>query len=342
MADDSTKTDDGAAQRAEQAPAPAIHVAPSPHLSLQRFTTRRMMLDVLIAMTPLLCVSLYMFRLYAAVQIGICVASCLAAEGLFTAIRRKPCSLGDGSAVVTGIILAFSLPGAAPWYIGVIGSFVAIGIAKVIFGGLGMNIFNPAMVGRAFVMIAFTGAMAAGGYIDAQPWTATAGDVITQATPMTVLKDGGSVSLAGLLIGTTNGSLGETSAIAAILGGLYLCIRRVAAWQIPAGAVLAVAGIAGVIDLVGSSNITTLHHLLGGALLFGSFFIITDPVTSPLTPWGRFIFGLGFGASVMMLRTLSAYPEGVMFAVLLMNAVVPLINRWTVPTPIGGPVPVKQ
>ena len=320
------------------ASAPPVHVAPSPHLSHPGFTTRRMMLDVLIALVPLLAVALWVFRWYALKQLAICVIGCMAAEALFTAMRRRPLSLGDLSAVVTGVILAFSLPATAPWYVGVIGAFAAIGLGKVIFGGLGMNIFNPAMVGRAFVMIAFTGALAAPAYVAA----GASVDALTQATPMTVLKIGKSFELMPLLAGTTNGSLGETSALACLAGGLCLCLRRTAAWEIPLGMLAAVAIIAGILDLTAGPKITILHHLLGGAVLFGAFFIATDPVSSPLTPKGRLIFGAGVGVLVMLIRILSAYPEGVMFSVLLMNGIVPLINRWTVPTPVGGPMPVKQ
>ncbi len=343
-------------------PAPSTHVAPSPHLVHSSFTSRRMMIDVLLCMVPLLAASLYVFRWHAVIQIGICLISCVSAEALFGLMRRKPLTLGDFSAVVTALVLAFSLPGTAPWFVGVIGSFVAIGLGKVIFGGLGMNLFNPAMVGRAFIMIAFPLAMGATGYILAPDTNVAVTEAsprdtapITQATPMSLMGHlsenpskmteddiehfNWASDYKRLFLGTTNGSLGETSALACLIGGLILCLRRSASWQIPLGAILAVAAVAGLMDLVGSSPMNVLHHLLGGALLFGAFFIITDPVTSPLTPKGKFIFGFGFGLVVMMLRTLSAYPEGVMFAVLLMNAVVPLINRWTVPKPLGGPVP---
>ncbi len=322
-------------------PQAALHIAPSPHVSSGAMTTRKMMIDVLLALAPVVAVSIYVFRLYAVKQIAICVASCMAAEAIFTRIRRRPVSLGDFSAVVTGLILALSLPGTAPWYVGVIGSFAAIGLGKVVFGGLGQNIFNPAMVGRAFVMIAFTATLAAGGYVD----TESSVQAITQATPMTDAFKGGNVQpglLWRLFVGATNGSLGETSAVACLLGGLYLCVRRTAAWQIPAGVILSAGAIAGVLNLTDlNAQWTALHHLLGGALLFGAFFIATDPVSSPLTPKGRWAFGLGLGSLVMLLRCLSAYPEGVMFAVLLMNSLVPLINRWTIPKPVGGPVPVK-
>jgi len=298
-----------------------------------------MMLDVLIALVPVLIAAIAVFRMYAVIQLGICIVSSLAAEALFTGMRGRKPSLGDGSAVITGAILALSLPASAPWYIGFVGSFIAIGLGKVAFGGLGNNIFNPAMVGRAFVMIAFPAAMGATAYI--MPHAAI--DGLTHATPLTELKMlGQSTGILPLFLGTTNGSLGETSALACLLGGIYLCWRRTASWEIPAGTILAVVLIGAIMGVLGSNYWGILHEVLGGALLFGAFYIATDPVTSPLTPKGKWIFGIGVGALVMLIRKLSGYPEGVMFSVLIMNAVVPLINRWTIPEPVGGPVPEKK
>ena len=318
-------------------PGPVLHVAPSPHIASPAQDTRGMMLDVLIGLAPVLVAAIYVFRVLAVVQVGLCVAACVAAESIFSFVRWRRSTVGDLSAVVTGAILGLSLPATAPWYVPVIAGFAAIGIGKFAFGGLGQNIFNPAMVGRAFVMMSFALAMGASGYVAAQPLAGV--DVITQATPMTALRatPPAVAGLWNLFLGTTNGSVGETSALACLLGGAYLCIRRTASWEIPAGAIAAVAAIAGAIQLSGSSGQwTVLHELFGGALLFGAFFIATDPVTSPLTPKGKFIFGLLFGALVMLIRKLSNYPEGVMFAVLMTNAFVPLINRWTVPKPVGG------
>ncbi len=300
-------------------------------------------MDVLIGLSPIIVVSLIIFRQYAAKQIGICVASCCLAEFLFTMMRRRPFSLGDLSAVVTGVILAMSLPAECPLFVGVIGSFAAMGLGKMIFGGVGFNLFNPAMVGRAFAMLTFTLLMgAASGYVVQNSGL----DVLTQATPMTALKEDGVVTnLLPLLLGNTNGSLGETSALACIVGGLFLCYRRTASWEIPLGMLLSVGIIAGVLNILNPhEGWNVLHSLLGGAVLFGAFFIATDPVSSPLTQKGKIIFGVGVGAFVMIIRKLSGYPEGVMFAVLLMNALTPLINRWTIPKPLGGaiPVPVKK
>jgi len=314
--------------------AAVIHVSPSPHLTQTATSTRRMMLDVLIALAPVVAMSLFVFKGYALVQLAVCLAGCLAAELLFVRMRGRPSTLTDCSAIVTGVILAMSLPGTAPWYVGVIAAFVAIGIGKVIFGGLGMNLFNPAMVGRAFVMISFAGALAASGYENVQSTV----DAVSQATPLNAYKMNGVVTpLASLFIGTTNGSLGETSALACLLGGIYLVVRRTASWEIPAGLLIAVAAVGGLADLVGPADgWTLLHHLFGGSVLFGAFFIATDPVSSPLTPKGKFVFGAGTGLLIMVLRLFSGYPEGVMFAVLFMNALTPLINRWTIPKPFGG------
>ncbi len=313
---------------------PVIHVSPSPHLVQTATSTQRMMVDVLIGLAPVTAMSLFFFREYALFQLVVCLGSCIVAEQLFVKMRRRSSTLMDCSAIVTGVILALSLPGTAPWYVGVVASFVAIGIGKIVFGGMGMNLFNPAMVGRAFVMISFAGAMAASGFEEVNGTV----DAISQATPMNAHQMNGVVTpLAALFWGTTNGSLGETSALACLLGGLYLVIRRTASWEIPAGMLIAVLFLGGVADLADvSKDWTVLHHILGGSLLFGAFFIATDPVTSPLTSKGKFIFGLGVGVLTMVLRLFSGYPEGVMFAVLFMNAVTPLINRWTIPTPFGG------
>ena len=319
--------------------APETHVAPSPHVGEQGMTTHRMMRDVLIALIPILIVAGIVFRQFLVYQLAICIAGCVAAEAAWTALRGQRLRIGDCSAVVTGAILALSMPWSSPWYVSFIGAVAAIVLGKMIFGGLGQNIFNPAMVGRAFVMICFAGKMSADAYID----KAGVGiNALAQATPLSLQKASApATDLIVEFLGTHNGSLGETSALACLVGGLYLCFRRTAAWQIPFGMILSVTVIGSLLQ-IGGAEVGVLHHLFGGALLFGAFFIATDPTSSPLTPLGRLIFGLSVGAMVMLLRTLSSYPEGVMFAVLVVNAFVPLINRWTIPTPVGGPVPERR
>lgn len=338
-AEPAARKPEGRKAKEPEAAGPVLHIAPSPHLPAGP-STRTMMRDVLIGLLPVVAMAVYVFHWYAVVQILICVVTCIAAEAAFTALRRQKVGVDDLSAGVTGLILGLSLPWSAPWYAGFIASAVAIGIGKVLFGGLGQNIFNPAMVGRAFALIAFPAALGASAYTRA----GEAIDALTRATPLTAAKQAGvSTDLVTLFTGTTNGSLGETSAAACLLGGLYLCLRRSASWEIPAGTAAAVIVLAGLGDLAtGEQSWTVSHHLLGGALLFGAFYIATDPVTSPLTPRGKWIYGAGFGALVLLIREFSGYPEGVMFAVLLMNAVAPLINRWTIPLPVGGPVPVRK
>ncbi|HBO43461.1 MAG TPA: electron transporter RnfD [Planctomycetaceae bacterium] len=330
--------------------APALHVAPSPHLAQTAFHTRGMMIDVLVALAPVLLATLLVFRWHGVVQVGLCVLACVAAEAVLCLLMRKPIAVGDCSAAVTGVILGLSLPATAPWFVGVIASVVAIGLGKVVFGGLGYNLFNPAMVGRAFVMLSFAGYMGASAYVVTDSL-----DVLTQATPLTMAKQNAAAWAAGqigpenmpegladirqfwpLFLGTVNGSLGETSALAILAGGLFLCLRRVASWEIPLGMLVAGFLCAALAQWIKLTPLTALQFMISGSFLFGAFFIATDPVTSPLTPWGKFAFGAGIGVLTMLIRVLSGYPEGVMFAVLLMNGAVPLLNRWTIPRPLGA------
>ncbi|HIE10867.1 MAG TPA: RnfABCDGE type electron transport complex subunit D [Kiritimatiellae bacterium] len=316
------------------AQAPTLSVGPSPHMVSRDLSTRRMMADVIIALLPVIVVSFYIFRWFAIYHLLLAVITCVSVEALSMRLLRRPPTIQDGSAVVTGLIFALSLPGTAPWYVNLIGAAAGIFLGKVVFGGLGQNIFNPAMVGRAFVMIAFPAAMGASGYVS----QSTGVDILTSATPLTALKQmGQGTSLMHLLMGDTNGSLGETSALACLVGGFYLCARGTASWRIPAGVLLAVTIISSAAYLIHPTpHWTPLHHLSAGALLLGAFFIATDPVTSPVTRKGRWTFGIGIGTLVMLIRYLSGYPEGVMFSVLLMNSAAPLVDRLTVPLPLGG------
>ncbi len=341
---------------AEEPALPLLEIAPSPHLAQGAVSTRRMMAEVILAMTPVVVMAIIVFRWYAVVQIGLSVLACLAAEEVFNRLARKPSSLGDYSAVLTGMVLGLSLPWSSPWYVTVLGSVAAIGLGKAAFGGLGFNIFNPAMVGRAFAMLSFAREMGASAYVVLDSHLT----VVTQATPLSLAKQFAADLAAGrvtageaklqmeaaeniwaLLVGQVNGSLGETSAVAILLGGGYLLARGVISWEIPLG-VMAVPVV--LVELGHWCELTmlgSLQHLITGSILFGAFFIATDPVTSPVTRTGKLLFGMGVGFFVVVIRLFSSYPEGVMFAVLLMNAAVPLLNRWTVPRPFGGTAPGK-
>ena len=286
---------------------PALHIAPSPHMRESGYTTRRMMLDVLIALTPAVAAAIFFYREWAVLQLALCIGGCLATEAVFSKARGRKPTLGDLSAVVTGVILAMSLPWNTPWFISLIASAVAISIGKMIFGGLGMNLFNPAMVGRTFVMLAFAGAVGAPAYVagvDKNPGGETitlvadyaaadgsAIDGISSATPLTAHKQNGTIIPVGwLVLSSCYSSLGERG-IFVLIGGLFLLMRRMISWRIPLGAIISVAFIAGIRDLAGYSDGWTItHHLFSGAFFLGAFFILTDPVTSPVTSKGRWIF----------------------------------------------------
>lgn len=323
-----------AVENQKQTPEPEYHVAPSPHIYNANISTKWMMYDVVIALVPVVVISVYFFEAHAVKQMLICTVSCLVAEAIFTAMRGRAVTLFDGSAAVTGLILGLSLPWNTPVYVSVIGSAVALGLGKTVFGGLGMNIFNPAMVGRAFVMLSFPAATGAAAYIN----PSSVSNIMTQATPLSAAKAqvGTVPEIWPLLIGSHNGSLGETSVLACLIGGIYLCVRRSASWEIPISMLLSITVVSCILEITSLSPLTVLQHLASGSVFFGAFFIATDPVTSPLTEKGKWIFGIGIGIFTVIIRVFSGYPEGVMFAVLLMNAAVPLINQWTTPRPLGG------
>ena len=319
-------------------------VSSAPHLGTSE-STRRIMFEVVLAMLPLLAAATIFYGSRALVLIGVTVAACLATEAVANAIRKRgQTSLSDGSAIVTGMILAFSLPPQLDLYMAAIGGAVAISLAKAIFGGLGQNLFNPAMVGRAFLMICFPAALG----VWTEPGTLhTIGDMsidgVTMATPLQAAADA-MPSMWDLFVGRVGGCLGEASALAALIGGLYLVLRRVADWRPVVGTLAGAFVVILIAKLAGSETTPASlwqfseYQLLAGAMMFGAFFISTDYVGAPLTPAGRLIFGLGVGALVMIIRMFGAYPEGFMFAILIMNALTPLIERITVPTPFGGHV----
>ena len=322
---------------------PQFLISAPPHLGAGA-TTQRIMFEVVGAMTPLFLVALYAFRFQALLITACTVAACLATEALANRMRgRSQASLLDGSAIVTGVILAFSLPPGLNLYMAFIGGIVAIALAKAIFGGLGQNLFNPAMVGRAFLMICFPAAM--GAWLEPETLQRIGDasiDGVTMATPLAAAMDPtlAPPSLTALFFGGVGGSVGETSALAALLGGLYLVIRGVADWRQPLGvlASAAVFAFAATAGGVGERFAGVGFHLCSGAMMFGAFFIATDYVGAPITPRGRLVFGIGVGVMVMIIRLYGAYPEGLMFAILIMNSLTPLIERWTRPTPFGGHV----
>lgn len=328
-----------------------IIVSPSPHIS-KPLSTRTVMIDVIIGLAPAMIAAGYYFRIYALILISTCVISSVATEWLCNAIRRKPNSLGDFSAVVTGIILALSLPPSLPVWAAVIGSAFSIAIGKMVFGGLGSNIFNPAMVGRTFLTACFGILMTTWtvpATLDAKMPNISADNTIsavTQATPLAWSKEAIKTKTGtdtvnnqtqAALTGEIGGCLGETSTLALLLGGLYLLIRRTINLHIPLAVLLSAFVFAAIAYVINpDAYISPLTHLTTGGMLICAFFIATDPVTAPLTTKGMWIFGIGTGAIIMLIRIVGEYPEGVMYAVLLMNAVTPLIDRFCKLVPAGG------
>ena len=327
-----------------------ITVSPAPHIS-QKLSTQRVMLDVIIGLCFPAAAAIWYFRLQGVLVMVACVASCMFFEWVCTFIRKKPNSLGDLSAVVTGLILAMSLPPAIPLWAVVVGSGFAIIIAKMLFGGLGSNIFNPAMAARAFMTASFGALMTTWtvpATLDAQMPQVTAANTAatTQATPLAwakmALKEQAEVEEANWMVknsffGNEGGCLGETSALALLIGGVYLLIRRTIAFHLPAAVLVSAFVFAAIFYMVDPTKYAVPWlHLVGGGMLICAFFIATDPVTAPLSVKGMWIFGAGVGALVMLIRLVGEYPEGVMYAVLIMNAVSPLIDRACRLVPAGG------
>jgi len=311
------------------------------------------MYDVIIALIPAFLVSIYVFGLSALIVTAVAVISCLGFEYLIQRYLLKiPVTIGDGSALITGILLAFNLPSNLPVWMIIVGSLVAIGIAKFSFGGLGYNIFNPALVGRVFLLISFPVQMTM--WPTAVENQTRIADAITGATPLGIIKEGlmfGKTmtdisteipSNIDLFLGITGGSLGEMSAIALILGGLYLLFRKVILWHIPVLTLLTIAIITGIFWLIDPEHYASpLIHILSGGAILGAFFMATDLVTSPMTKKGMIIFAVGIGTITVVIRLFGAYPEGVSFAIIIMNAFVPLINKYFKPRRFGTRIQSK-
>lgn len=287
---------------------------------------------VVLALLPCVAAGVIFFGPYQLLIIGVSILSTNLAEAAAQKMRKRPLTLTDGSATVTGLLLALTLPPDFSLVHTAVGAAVAMSLGKHIFGGLGHNIFNPALVGRAFLQAAFPSAMTTW----AVPQFAV--DALTGATPLAAAKfEGLPFGLVEMWVGNTGGTIGETSALAILLGGSLLILLKIVNWRIPAavlGGVLVSSGVLWVTDL--AVAMSPLYHLLGGGLLFGAFFMATDWTTSPLTARGMVIFGAGIGILVVFIRAFGGLPEGVMYSILLMNALVPLINRYTLPRVFGA------
>ena len=316
-------------------------VAPAPHVQTAQ-STARIMRDVVIALMPALAVSAVVFGLDVLRVTALSVVSCVVIEYLIQKFMvRGATTVGNWSAVVTGVLLAFNLPASIPWWIVVMGAFVAIAVAKMTFGGLGKNPFNPALVGRVFLLIAYP--------VQMTTWPLPVNgsfDVLSGATPLAAVKQGlagpGAIGVQEMLLGNIPGSLGEVAALALICGFVYLLWRRVITWQIPV-TILGTMALFAFVVAAAKGGLSAgpvlwqfpLFHVLAGGALLGAIFMATDYSTSPMTVRGGVIFGVGIGAITMCIRLWGAYPEGMSFAILIMNAVVPLINKYVKPKRFG-------
>jgi electron transport complex protein RnfD len=293
-------------------------VTSSPHVRSQD-SVKKIMWSVVLALLPAVFAAVYFFKARAISVVLTAVVGAVLTEYIFQKVRNKKIAIDDGSAVVTGLLLALTLPPSIPLWTAFFGSVVAIGLGKQVFGGIGQNPFNPALVGRAFLTAAYPVLMTT--------WTV---DGVSTATPLSKMKmDGIATDTWNLFVGQIGGSLGETSALALLLGFAYLLYKGYVNWRIP----LAMVGTVFVGSFAFGAD--PIFHLFGGGLMLGALFMATDMVSSPTTKNGRWIFGLGAGLLVVIIRLWGGYPEGVMYSILLMNTAVPLIDRYTRPRSLG-------
>lgn len=330
-----------------------INVSASPHVRAQS-TTKSIMRDVAIALLPVLGFGVYQFGLSALGVILVCILSCVIFELLFELIAKKPVTVGDYSAVVTGMILAVNLPASASWWMCVIGSAFAIIVAKMLFGGIGQNFMNPALAGRCFLLISFTGRMndfSTKGNLIEQLNTIkesglkafmTATDAVAAATPLSTLKAGDAPDVLTLFLGYHGGCIGEVSALAVLVGGLYLIGKKIISPRIPLTYIASTIVFIAVIKFVFSKegiNAMPLQYLAGelfaGGLMVGAFFMATDYVTSPITAKGQILYGVLLGLLTALFRTLGSSNEGVSYAIIIGNLLVPVIEKITVPKAFG-------
>ena len=331
-----------------------IIISPAPHIHSGE-TISRKMYGVLIALIPAFLLSLYSFGLGALIITGISVASCVFFEYLIQKfLLKKNPTLHDGSAILTGVLLAFNLPSNLPVWIVIAGALVAIGLGKMSFGGLGNNIFNPALVGRVFLLISFPAQMTTWPVAGVFPLTYL--DAHTGATTLSLIQSANDfATIKASIIGLTGGSLGEVSEIALLLGFAYLLFRKIISWHIPVAILATVAVFTGILftgsmyQTWRSSGITDIQtlmssaqmynpliHLTSGGLMLGAIFMATDYVTSPMSKRGMMVYGTGIGLLTALIRLFGSYPEGMSFAILIMNGLTPLINRYIKPKLFGG------
>ena len=323
-------------------------ISGSPHVHGGE-STKKIMYSVIIALMPAFLFSIYYFGFDAVRVTLIAVASCVLVEWLIQKFLIKgECTIGDGSAIITGMLLAFNLPSNIPAWMIIVGSIVAIGIGKMSFGGLGNNPFNPALVGRVFMLISFPVAMTT--WPTPKPLFGEAlTDAVTGPTALGFVKEALAQGVPANELTSQitdyiyySGSLGEIGSIAIIIGGLFLIFRKVIDWQTPVIIIATVAIISTVCWLIDPAQfVHPMIHIFGGGLMLGAFFMATDMATSPMTMNGKIVFAIGVGALTIIIRLWGAYPEGMSFAILIMNAFVPLINKMCKPTRFGNN-PVKQ
>ncbi len=316
-----------------------LTVASSPHVN-SPVGTRALMLDVLIALVPALCVGIYVFGPRAAALTAVSVLGCEVFEWLYRFLMKKPQTGGDLSAAVTGVLLAFVCPVSLPYWAILIGDFFAMFVVKQLFGGLGKNFLNPALAGRAFLMLSYAGLMSSWVKPGVNNWlgvTAAATDAVTAATPLGAMHVGEmpAAGVTDLFLGTVGGCIGEVSALALIFGGVYLILRGVISPRIPV-AFLGTVAVLTVVFSQGNPPVEwMLSQLFSGGVMLGAFFMATDYVTSPCTSKGEIIFGVGCGALTVFIRYFGGFPEGVSYAILLMNLCVPIIEKYTHPGRFG-------
>lgn len=311
-------------------------VSSSPHIR-SHLTTQRIMLDVIIALLPTTVAAVVLFRLKAVWMILTCVLTALATEALFQMAARREQTIMDGSALVTGLLFGLSMHANVPLWQAAIGTVFAIAVVKLCFGGLGKNFANPAITGRVFMLIAFAES-AGGAYSYNTVLNNSASVIATMATPLNKINEESAKylpSLKDMFLGTGNcgGALGEVCSLALLIGFAYLLIRRVISWHTP----VVFVGTVFLLSWILSGNPTfALYHVLSGALLIGAIFMATDYVTSPINKLGKVVFAFGCGLITVLIRFYGAYPEGVSFAILLMNILTPYIEKWTKARPLGA------